>query len=69
MSNYAFHQSFYSDLAAFDADTYADPFDGMVDEGYDDGSPEPGFEHMCFDEICKADAFERDALAAWGVLA
>jgi hypothetical protein len=36
MSNYLFHQSYLSDLAAFDADTYVDPFDAMVDEAAED---------------------------------
>lgn len=66
MSNYPFHQSFSSDLAAFDGH-YVDPFDQMVDDVYDDGSPEPGFESMCFDEICRELAIEADARDAWGM--
>lgn len=66
MSNYLFHQDYFADLAAFDADTFVDPFDQMVDE-YDDGSPEPGFEGMTFEAICRELAEEADHRAAWGM--
>lgn len=65
MSNYLFHQSFSSDLAAFDADTFVDPFDAMVDD--EDFGPEPGFEGMAWEQILVALAEEQDARQVWGL--
>jgi hypothetical protein len=60
MSNYPFHQSFSFDLAAFDADTYSDPFDAMVED--EEFGPDPAYAGMCFDEICRDLALDREAV-------
>lgn len=44
MSNYPFHDSFYDDLAAFDADDFLDPMEDDFDpwDGNEDAAMEAG---------------------------